>query len=52
MQVIEEDDTYISTQKYLEKELATVEEGKAEYIDMEELEKSLEATIRKYEAIN
>jgi hypothetical protein len=50
IQVIEEDDTYLAIQKYLEKELASVEDGSAEYIDIEELEKSLDETIRKNEA--
>lgn len=50
IQVIEEDDTYLAIQKYLEKELASVEDGNAEYIDLEELEKSLDETIRNNEA--
>ena len=50
IEVIEENDSYLATQKYLEKELSTVEDGSAEYIDIEELEKSLNETLRKYEA--
>lgn len=50
IEVIEEDDSYLATQQYLEKELSTVEDGHAEYIDIEELEKSLDETLRKYEA--
>ena len=50
IEVIEEDDSYLATQQYLEKELSTVEDGTAEYIDIEELEKSLDETLRKYEA--
>ncbi len=50
IQVIEEDDNYISIQQYLKKELSTVEDGSAEYIDIDELEDILDATIRKHEA--
>lgn len=49
IQVIEEDDNYLSIQKYLKKELSTVEDGGAEYIDIDELEDTLDATIRKHE---
>jgi uridine kinase len=49
IQVIEEDDNYLSIQQYLKKELSTVEDGSAEYIDIEELENTLDATIRKHE---
>ncbi len=49
IQVITEDDKFISIQNYLEKELAKVEDGSAEYIDIDELDKFLEDTIRKYE---
>ena len=50
IQVIEENDNYLSIQQYLKKELSTVEDGSAEYIDIEELENTLDATIRKHEA--
>jgi len=50
LQVIEENDTYLSIQKYLEKELSTIEDGTAEYIDIDELDESLDETIRKHEA--
>ena len=50
VQVIEEDDKYLSIQQYLEKELSTIEDGTAEYLDIDELDKTLDATIRKYEA--
>jgi hypothetical protein len=49
IQVIEENDTYLSIQQYLKKELSGVEDGSAEYIDIEELENTLDATIRKHE---
>lgn len=50
IQVIEEDENYISIQQYLKKELSTVEDGSAEYIDIDELDNTLDATIRKHEA--
>jgi hypothetical protein len=50
IQVITEDNTFISIQNYLEKELAQVEDGSAEYIDINELDNHLDDTIRKYEA--
>ena len=50
IQVIEENDTYLSIQQYLEKELTNVEDGGAEYTSIEELENRLDATIRKNEA--
>ena len=50
IQVIEEDENYLSIQQYLKKELSTVEDGSAEYIDIDELDNTLDATIRKHEA--
>ncbi len=50
IQVIEEDENYLSIQQYLSKELSAVEDGSAEYIDIDELEQTLDATIRKHEA--
>ena len=50
IQVIEENDTFLSIQQYLEKELTSVEDGDAEYTSIEELENRLDATIRKNEA--
>ena len=50
IQVIEENDTFLSVQQYLEKELSNVEDGSAEYISIEKLENRLDATIRKNEA--
>ena len=38
IQIEEESDQYISTRQYLEKELKTIEEGKAEYISIEQLD--------------
>ena len=50
IQVIEENETYLSIQQYLEKELTSVEDGSAEYTTIEDLENILDATIRKNEA--
>lgn len=50
IQIIEEDQEYLSVQEYLKKELSRVEEGKAEYISLNELDKDLQSTIDKYEA--
>lgn len=50
IQVIEENETYLSIQQYLERELASVEDGSAEYTSVEDLDNILEATIRKNEA--
>ena len=49
IQIIEEDDTFISVRQYLENELKTVEDGSARYIDIDELDSSLDSTIRKHE---
>jgi len=50
IQVIEENDTFLSIQQYLEKELASVEDGSANYLSIDELDNNLDATIDKYEA--
>ncbi len=50
VEVIEENDTFLSIQQYLEKELASVEEGTAKYTTIEALENRLDATLRKNEA--
>ena len=52
VQVIEEDDQYLSVKQYLQKELSIVESGQGEFINMDQLDKQLEATIRKYEDQN
>lgn len=38
IQIEEETDRFISTKEYLENELITIEEGKAEYISIEQLD--------------
>ena len=50
VEVIQENDTFLSIQQYLEKELASVEEGTAKYTSIEALENRLDDTIRKNEA--
>jgi len=50
VEVIQENDTFLSIQQYLEKELASVEEGAAKYTSIEALENRLDDTIRKNEA--
>ncbi len=50
IQVIEENDTFLSIQQYLEKELGSVEDGSAKYLSIDELDNNLDATIDKYEA--
>jgi uridine kinase len=50
IQVIEEDENYLSIQQYLKKELFKVEDDSAKYIDIDEAEDTLDATIRKHEA--
>ena len=49
IQIEEETDQFISTKEYLEKELNTIEEGKAEYISVEQLNDDLEAILRSHE---
>ena len=50
LQIIEEDEEFVSIQKDLQQELTRVEEGSAEFIDLQQLDKDLESTIQKYEA--
>jgi len=45
IQIIEEDQTFLSVQQYLEKELALIEAGEAEFISIDELDRELQATI-------
>ncbi len=49
IQVIEEEEKYLSIEKYLTKQLSSVEDCSAEYIDIDELENTLDTTIRKHE---
>jgi len=49
LQIIVEDEQYVSVQNYLQDELKQIETGNAEFIDIDELDAGLEATIRQYE---
>jgi hypothetical protein len=49
IQVITEGNEYISIQNYLQHELNQVEEGKMEYLTLEQLDQQLEETINKHE---
>ncbi|MFP4462169.1 MAG: tRNA pseudouridine synthase A [Thermotogota bacterium] len=49
IQVIEENNEFLSVQKYLEKELHDLESGESELIPPEELDSHLENVIKKYE---
>ncbi len=50
IQVINEDDAYLSVKEYLSGELDILEQGQAEYIGIEQLDAELENTIGKHEA--
>ncbi len=50
IQVVKENHEFLSIQQYLESELNNIETNKAEFIDIDRLDKDLDATIRKYEA--
>jgi len=48
IQVITKGDEYISVRNYLQHELNLVEEGKMEYLTLEQLDQQLEETIIKH----
>ena len=50
IQVIAENEEFLSIHQYLSKELRQIESGDAEFIEVDQLEKEIEATIRKHEA--
>jgi hypothetical protein len=50
LQIIEENEEFLSIQEDLYRELEKVEKGNAEFIDLQQLDDELESTIRKYEA--
>ena len=50
IQIINENEEFISLQEYLNKELNKVEDGSVEYISIDQLDDLLEDTIRKHEA--
>jgi hypothetical protein len=49
LQIIEEDQQFVSAQKEFRNDLELLEKGSSELIDLQQLEDALEATIRKYE---
>ena len=49
LQIIKEDDEFVSVQKYLQEELTSIENGSAEFVDIDELDAELETTLRQYE---
>ena len=49
IEVINENEEYLSIQEYLIKELENIEAGKAEFISFNQLDQDIESTIRKYE---
>ena len=50
IEIIEEDAQFLEVKKYLDEELAHIESGNAEFIDINELNKELENTLKKYDA--
>jgi vacuolar-type H+-ATPase subunit E/Vma4 len=49
VEVITEDQDFISTQEYLQKELKEIESGKAVFYSQEEMDNRLNEAISKYE---
>jgi flagellar motility protein MotE (MotC chaperone) len=49
IEVINENEEYLSIQEYLKKELENIENGTADFISFNQLDEELESTIRKYE---
>ena len=49
IQIIEENDEFLSVQQYLERELQNLESGKGDFINIDQLDEQLNATIQKYE---
>ena len=49
VEIIRENDEFMAVHEYLENELETIENGTAEFINLEQLDEKLETTIRKYE---
>ncbi len=52
LQIIEEDQQFISVQNELRKDLEMIEKGQTEFIGLQQLDDELEATIRRYEDLN
>lgn len=49
IEVITENEEYLSIREYLKKELENIENGTAEFISFNQLDEELESTIREYE---
>ncbi len=49
IQIIDENDSFLSTKKYLENELNKINSNQTQYVTMEELDNVLEERISKYE---
>jgi hypothetical protein len=49
LQVIRENNDFISVKEYLQKELQSVEDGKIEYLGLDQLDHDLESSIKKHE---
>lgn len=49
LQIIEEDEQFISTKLFLEKELEKLDKGEEKLLDIDEIEEELENTIKQYE---
>ncbi|RLD43876.1 MAG: tRNA pseudouridine synthase A [Bacteroidetes bacterium] len=49
LQIINEDQEFLSVQNYLQNELVSIEQGNAEFISLNQLDAELEDTIQKYE---
>ncbi len=47
--IIQENDNFLSVQEYLQKELDNIDKGKTSFIDIDQLDLELENSIRKYE---
>jgi len=50
LQIIEENEEFLSVQKDMRNELNKIEAGKAKFVNVEQLDNELESTIRKHEA--
>lgn len=50
LEIIEENEEFLSIQENLHRDLEIVENGRPEFIDVQQLDDELESTIRKYEA--
>ena len=50
IQVIRENNEFLSIQEYLNKELEKIENGTAEFMNIDQLDDELETTIQNYEA--